>query len=96
MTLETKTLISVVDITAIHYRCTNCGTVMAVPVAKEHSVPGKCGLCDKHWFPSVGDPRQNDIYRMVASIRAAQGRVSEFKETEIPLEVSLEIATVTQ
>lgn len=89
LTLETKTLISPADITAVHYRC-SCGSSQVIPVSKEHSVPDGCEVCGVHWF-DTGDSRQNDIYRMVSAIRAAQVRVSEFGGTGIGLQVALEI-----
>jgi hypothetical protein len=91
VTFEKKTVISPADIIAIHYMCTKCGSSQAVPISLQHSVPNNCASCGEHWF-SFGDPRQNDLFRMVEYIRAGTARVAEFPNTEVTLQVKLEIA----
>jgi kynureninase len=92
MTLESKTLISPTDITSIHYGCGKCGSVLAVQVAKEHSVPDRCPTCKSEWFGGAADSRQNKLYEMIKQIRAVQGTIA-IEGSAALLRVSLEIKT---
>lgn len=92
MTVESVTKIDLGDVLAVRYECIACGSVTSVPIGLKHSIPDVCPTCKQKWFSSIGDPRQQKLYDLIASLRSAAEAVSQFPKTEVPLGVRLEIA----
>ncbi len=92
MTVESVIKIDLADVLAVRYECGECGSVTSVPIGLKHSVPDVCPTCREKWFSSMGDPRQQKLYDLIASLRSAAEAVAQFPKTEVPLGIRLEIA----
>lgn len=93
MTTETKTFISVNDIVAVQYECMSCHARFVATVEYASAPPLSCQQCHKQWFVDSTDPRSKDLHRMIQSIKTASDSVARFQGTNVPLSVSLEIAS---
>jgi DNA-directed RNA polymerase subunit RPC12/RpoP len=92
VTVETVTTISLNDILAVRYKCAKCGGELSVPIGTEHSVPSGCQSCHARWFVSAHDPRLNGIFETINWLREAAKTVAQFPETDVPLDIRLEIS----